>query len=56
MKGNHDKQYLFRQMPIPRAYMTLTVPVVVSSLVTVIYNLADTFFVGMVGDPVEMPP
>ena len=53
MKGNHDKQYLFRQMPIPRAYMTLTVPVVVSSLVTVIYNLADTFFVGMVGDPVE---
>ena len=54
MKGkNHDKQYLFREMPIPKAYMSLTIPVVVSSVVTVIYNLADTFFVGMIGDPAE---
>ena len=51
MRGN--KQYLFEEMPIPKAYMTLTLPVVVSSVVTVIYNLADTFFVGMIGDPVE---
>ena len=53
MTRNKDKQYLFQQMSIPKAYMTLTVPVVVSSVVTVIYNLADTFFVGMIGDPVE---
>lgn len=53
MSRDNNKQYLFQQMPIPRAYMTLTIPVVVSSVVTVIYNLADTFFVGMIGDPVE---
>lgn len=53
MKESSDKKYLFQEMPIPRAYLSLTVPVVVSSVVTVIYNLADTFFVGMIGDPVE---
>lgn len=53
MYGNNDKRYLFETMPIPRAYLSLSLPVVVSSLVTVIYNLADTFFVGMLGDPVE---
>lgn len=33
--------------------MTLAVPTVISSLVMVIYNLADTYFVGMLNDPVE---
>ena len=53
MIENEDKRYLFEDMPIPRAYLTLSVPVVISSLVTMIYNLADTFFVGMLGDPVQ---
>ena len=53
MEAKREKQELFETMPIPRAYMTVTIPVVVSSMVTVIYNLADTFFVGMIGDPIE---
>lgn len=53
MGKNQDKTYLFEEMPIPRAYMTLSVPVVLSSLVTMLYNLADTFFVGMLGDPIQ---
>ena len=53
MNENQDKKYLFESMPIPRAYLSVTVPVVISSVVTVIYNLADTFFVGMIGDPVQ---
>ena len=53
MHGNDDKKYLFEAMPMGKAYMKLTIPVVISSMVTVVYNLADTFFVGMVGDPVE---
>lgn len=49
----HDKTYLFEQCPIPKAVMTLAIPGVVSSLVTVIYNLADTFFVSMLGSAVQ---
>lgn len=33
--------------------MTLAIPTVISSLVTVLYNLADTYFVGMLNDPVQ---
>lgn len=47
------KVALFEKMPVPKAVMTLAVPTVLSSLVMVIYNLADTYFVGMVNDPVQ---
>lgn len=50
---NTSKTELFEQTPIPRAVMTLAVPTVISSLVMVIYNLADTYFVGMLNDPVQ---
>lgn len=33
--------------------MNLAVPTVISSLVMVIYNLADTYFVGMINNPVQ---
>lgn len=33
--------------------MTLSVPTIISSLVMVIYNLADTYFVGMLNNPVQ---
>ncbi|MDO4308276.1 MAG: MATE family efflux transporter [Eubacteriales bacterium] len=54
-KNTNDvqKTVLFEQMPIPKAVMTLAVPTVISSLVMVIYNLADTYFVGMINDPVQ---
>lgn len=48
-----SKVYLFEEMPIPGAVMKLCVPTVLSSLVMVIYNLADTFFVGMLNDPIQ---
>ena len=47
------KTDLFEKTPIPKAVLTMSVPTVVSSLVMVIYNLADTFFVGMLNDPVQ---
>ncbi len=49
----NTRTFLFEDMPIPRAVMKLSVPMVVTSLVMVIYNLADTFFVGMLNDPVQ---
>lgn len=51
--NSSSKTELFESMPIPKAVMSMSVPTVISSLVMVIYNLADTFFVGMLNDPVQ---
>lgn len=48
-----QKERLFEDYPIPKAVASLAVPTVLSSLVMVLYNLADTYFVGMMNDPVE---
>ncbi|MCD7738706.1 MAG: MATE family efflux transporter, partial [Lachnospiraceae bacterium] len=48
-----QKAELFEKTPIPRAVMKLAIPTVLSSLVMVIYNLADTYFVGMLNDPTQ---
>ncbi len=48
-----SKTELFEKMPVPQAVFKMSVPTVISSLVMVIYNLADTFFVGMLNDPVQ---
>ncbi len=48
-----QKTQLFEHTPVPNAVMKLAVPTIVSSLVMVIYNLADTYFVGMLNDPIQ---
>ena len=53
MAQANSRGYLFESMPIPKAVMELSIPMVVTSLVMVVYNLADTFFVGMLNDPVQ---
>lgn len=53
MNQTQDKEYLFERMPVPGAVVQLSLPIVISSLVTILYNLADTFFVGMLNNPVE---
>lgn len=50
---NDEKIELFENMPVRKAVMKLSIPTVLSSLVMVIYNLADTYFVGMLNDPIE---
>ena len=49
----NEKILLFEKMPIPRAIAKLAIPTILSSLVMVIYNLADTYFVGMLNDSVQ---
>lgn len=51
--GQIENKTIFEDMPIPRAVRKLMVPTVLSSLVMVIYSLADTYFVGMLNDPLE---
>lgn len=42
---------IFRDMPVPAALGKMILPAVVSQLIVLIYNMADTFFVGQTGDP-----
>lgn len=44
---------LFENVAIPKAVVALCVPTIISSLVMVLYNLADTYFVGILNDPVQ---
>ena len=46
-----SEKYLFESMPVPKAVATLAIPTIISQVVTMIYNLADTFFIGQIGDP-----
>ncbi len=48
MRSNDD---LFCEMPVRRAVLSLAVPTVISQIITVIYNMADTFFIGQLNDP-----
>ena len=47
------KEQIFEQYSIPKAVATLSVPTVLSSLVMILYSLADTYFVGLLNDPVQ---
>ena len=46
-----NKRELFERMPVPKALATLAIPTIISQLITMIYNLADTFFIGLANDP-----
>ena len=45
------EEILFEEDPVGRAVLSLMIPTVISQLITVIYNMADTFFIGQIGDP-----
>ena len=46
-----DKRELFERTPVPKALATLAIPTIISQLITMIYNLADTFFIGRADNP-----
>ena len=49
MKDRAAETRLFEQAPILRAVLTLAIPTVISQIILVIYNMADTFFIGLTG-------
>ena len=48
-----NRSTLFEEAPISRAVLTLGIPTVISSLVAIIYSMADTYFVGLLNNPVQ---
>ena len=53
MNAREEKIRLFEEVPVPQAVAKLAIPTVLSSLVSLIYNLADAYFVGLLNDPVQ---
>jgi len=45
---------VFQGLSAPRAIAKFAIPTVLSQLVTLLYNLADTFFVGQTNDPAQV--
>lgn len=50
---NNNRQ-LFEDAPVSRAVAVMAIPTMISMLVVVIYNMADTFFIGQTGDPMQV--
>lgn len=50
MANNKDNTKVFSEYKIPKAVATLALPSMLGMLINIIYNLADTFFVGQTGD------
>lgn len=50
MAKNNDKTLVFTDYKIPKAVATLALPSMLGMLINIVYNLADTFFVGQTGD------
>lgn len=44
---------IFEEMPARRAVLTQILPAIASQMITLAYNLADTYFVGMLNEPVQ---
>ena len=46
-----SREEVFRSLPVPRALRIMVLPAVVSQLIVLIYNMADTFYVAQTDDP-----
>lgn len=45
-----DNIKIFENYKVPKAVATMAIPSMLGMLITIVYNLADTFFVGQTGD------
>ena len=46
-----DKKELFESLPVPVALRKMIVPAAVSQIIVLIYNMADTFYIGRTNNP-----
>lgn len=50
----HQNKDLFENAPIPKAVASMAIPTIITMLVVVIYNMADTFFIGKTNDAMQV--
>lgn len=52
---NEDKRIkIMRDAPPLQAILTMSVPVILGMMVNVVYNLVDTWFIGLMGDELQL--
>ena len=51
MANPHSKGEMFETMAVPAALARMAVPTIVSQLIVLIYNMADTWFIGRTNNP-----
>ena len=50
MEQDRNKS-LFESIPVPRAVRIMALPMIISQLIVLIYNMADTFYLGRTNNP-----
>ena len=48
---DENRKRIFEDLPVPEALRLMVVPTIISQIVVLIYNMADTFYVGRTNDP-----
>lgn len=49
-----DNMELMEKKPVSKAILTLSIPTVLATIVSLIYNLTDTYFIGLLDDPIQL--
>lgn len=50
-KQKYSTKEIFEELPINKSLFVLALPAIIGQLITLIYNIADTFFIGQVNNP-----
>ena len=53
MSSLQNRTEIFENTPIKKAVLLQIVPAIASQMIALLYNLADTYFVGLMNDPVQ---
>ncbi|WP_249302637.1 MATE family efflux transporter [Qiania dongpingensis] len=51
MKRTETNEDVFEKLPVPSALRVMVVPTIISQIIVLIYNMADTFYVGRTNNP-----
>ncbi len=56
MTAEHEDRdlHLMARAPVSQAILKLSIPTVLSNIVSLLYNLTDTYFIGLLDDPVQL--
>ena len=50
-KHSAEKIEIFETMPVSKALAKMAFPTIISQLINLVYNIADTWFIGRTNDP-----
>ena len=50
----NDRKEIFENAPVRKAVFTMAIPTIISMLVVVVYNMADTYFIGKTNDEMQV--